>query len=67
MPILRAEDHCLQIRLRNNQPIERIVMMTRQPSGMLGMAPGDRQNLKTKRPHGGYDRLVEAKLCRSPA
>jgi hypothetical protein len=45
-PILRAENHPLQVCLGDYQPIEWIVMVTRQPSSVLGMAPGDRQNLE---------------------
>src|ERR1700736_1379063 len=37
--VLRAKDHPLQIGLRNDQAIDRIVVMRRQAAGMLGMGP----------------------------
>src|ERR1700756_4547345 len=47
-PVLRAEDHALQIGLRNDQPVERVVVMARQSSGALCMGAGDWQNLETE-------------------
>jgi len=60
--ILRADYHPLEVRLGDNQPIERIVMVTRQRAGMLGMSARHRQNLEAERQHGSDDRSIEAKL-----
>jgi hypothetical protein len=49
-PILRAEDHALQIGLRNDQPVERIIMVTREPTSELRMAPSDRWKSRTRAP-----------------
>src|SRR6202045_1606741 len=65
-PVLRAEDHPLQIGLRNDEAIERIVVMRRQAAGMLGMGTGHRQDLETEREHRGDDRPIKAKLPDRP-
>ena len=41
-------------------------MVTRQPAGVLRMAPGNRQNLKPERQRRRDDRPVEAKLADRP-
>ena len=41
LPILRADRHSLEVCLGDDQPIERVVVMARQPSGVLRMAAGD--------------------------
>jgi hypothetical protein len=50
-PILRADNHALQVCLGDYQPVERIVMMTRQPSSVLRVAPGNWENLEPKLGH----------------
>jgi hypothetical protein len=55
-----------QVRLGDQQPIEWIVMMTRQAAGMLGMDTRYRQDLEAERQHGGDYRSIEAKLPDRP-
>jgi hypothetical protein len=64
--VLRADDHPLQIGLRNDQAIERIVAMSRQAAGMLGMDTRHRQDLEVERQHRSDDRSIEAKLPDRP-
>jgi hypothetical protein len=65
-PALGAEEHPLQIGLRDDQAIERIVVMRRQAAGMLGMGARHRQDLEAERQYRRNDRSIEAKLADRP-
>jgi hypothetical protein len=64
--VLREEDYPLQIGLRNDQTIERIVVMRRQAAGMLGMGTRHRQDLEAERQHCSDDRSIKAELPDRP-
>ena len=58
----RTEDHPFQVRLGDQQAIERIVVMRRQAAGMLGMGIRHRHDLEAEHQHRSDDRSIEAKL-----
>ncbi len=61
------EHHMFEIGLRDQHAVERVGVMARQFSRMLGVLAGDRQQLKTMGEDRQNDRLGKSRACRSLA